>query len=118
MDERFYKDRARVLRELANEADPLIKIRLLRLANNYDGLITLCDRGQEAKAKFHRRESRQQLADSLARFNWLGVLNNLTIQPVLLNGQSPPCGFHALVSVVSWLVGSALGKLGAVLRIF
>lgn len=37
MDERFYRDRARVLRELANEADPLVKRRLLRLANNYDG---------------------------------------------------------------------------------
>jgi hypothetical protein len=47
MDERFYRDRARVLRELANEADPLIKGRLLRLANNYDGLTTL--RGQAEK---------------------------------------------------------------------
>jgi hypothetical protein len=47
MDERFYRDRARVLRELANEADPLIKRRLLRRANNYDGLTTL--RGQTEK---------------------------------------------------------------------
>ena len=47
-----------------------------------------------------------------------GVLNNLTVQPVVLNGQSPPRGLHALVSVVGWLVGSALGKLAAVLRIF
>jgi hypothetical protein len=46
MDERFYRDRARVLRELANEADPLIKRRLLRLANNYDGLTTLCDQSE------------------------------------------------------------------------
>jgi hypothetical protein len=40
MDERFYRDRARVLRELADEADPLIKRRLLRLANNYDDMTT------------------------------------------------------------------------------
>jgi hypothetical protein len=47
MDERFYRDRARVLRELANEADPLIKRRLLRLASNYDGLTTLRDQAEQ-----------------------------------------------------------------------
>jgi len=47
MDERFYRERARVLRELAKEADPLIKRRLLRLANNYDGLTTLRDRAEK-----------------------------------------------------------------------
>jgi len=47
MDERFYRERARVLRELANEADPLIKRRLLRLANNYDGLTTLRDQAEK-----------------------------------------------------------------------
>jgi hypothetical protein len=47
MDEQFYRDRARVLRELANEADPLIKRRLLRLANNYDGLTTLRDQAEK-----------------------------------------------------------------------
>jgi hypothetical protein len=47
MDDRFYRDRARVLRELANEADPLIKKRLLRLANNYDDMTTT--RGQRAE---------------------------------------------------------------------
>ena len=47
MDERFYRERARVLRELANEADPLIKRRLLRLANNYDGLTTLHDQAEK-----------------------------------------------------------------------
>jgi hypothetical protein len=30
----------RVLRDLADEADPLIKQRLLRLANNYDDMVT------------------------------------------------------------------------------
>jgi hypothetical protein len=40
MDERFYRDRARVLRQLADEADPFIKTRLLRLANNYDDIAT------------------------------------------------------------------------------
>jgi hypothetical protein len=48
MDERFYRDRARILRELANEADPLIKRR--RLANNYDDLTTLRDQS-ESKPK-------------------------------------------------------------------
>ena len=47
MDERFYRDGARVLRELANKADPLIKRRLLRLANNYDGLTTLRDQAEK-----------------------------------------------------------------------
>ena len=38
MDDKFYRNRARVLRELATEADPFIKKRLLRLADNYDGM--------------------------------------------------------------------------------
>ena len=38
MDDGFYRGRARVLRELAMEADPLIKRRLLRLASNYDDM--------------------------------------------------------------------------------
>ena len=40
MDDRFYIDRARHLRELAKEADPFIKKRLLRLASNYDAMTT------------------------------------------------------------------------------
>jgi hypothetical protein len=68
MDDKFYRNRARVLRELVNEADPLIKRRLLRLAENYDGLTTL--RGQaekEAKAKFQDDSRNSNLpADSLA----------------------------------------------------
>jgi hypothetical protein len=43
MDDRFYRDRARVLRELATQADPLIKRRLLRLASNYEYLTTARD---------------------------------------------------------------------------
>jgi len=43
MDDQFYRNRARVLRELAAEADPLIKRRLLRLASNYDDMTTLRD---------------------------------------------------------------------------
>jgi hypothetical protein len=39
-DDRFYMNRARVLRELAAEADPLIKGRLLRLADNCDDITT------------------------------------------------------------------------------
>ena len=38
MDDKFYKERARHIRELANEADPFIKKRLLRLALNYDAM--------------------------------------------------------------------------------
>lgn len=38
MDERFYRDRARIIREMASEADPFIKKRLLLLASNYDRL--------------------------------------------------------------------------------
>ena len=38
MDHKFYRNRARVLRELAADADPVIKKRLLRLADNYDGM--------------------------------------------------------------------------------
>jgi hypothetical protein len=38
MDDNFYKERARRIRELANEADPFIKKRLLRLARNYDAM--------------------------------------------------------------------------------
>ena len=47
MDDKFYRNRAHVLRELATEADPLIKKRLLRLANNYDDMITLRDRAEK-----------------------------------------------------------------------
>jgi hypothetical protein len=39
MDDDFYKERARQLREVATQADPFIKKRLLRLASNYDALI-------------------------------------------------------------------------------
>ena len=50
MDERFYRDRARVLRELADEADPFIKKRLLLLAKNYEDLTKgQATRGQAAK---------------------------------------------------------------------
>ena len=40
MDDDFYKERARQMRELATQADPFIKRRLLRLAGNYDAMIT------------------------------------------------------------------------------
>ena len=43
MDDLFYRNRARVLRELATQADPLIKRRLLRLASNYEDLTTARD---------------------------------------------------------------------------
>jgi hypothetical protein len=51
MDERFYRDRARVLRQLANEADPFIKTRLLRLANNYDDIATTKTKRDQAATK-------------------------------------------------------------------
>jgi hypothetical protein len=40
MDDAFYRDRARHIRQLANEADPFVKKRLLRLASNYDAMTT------------------------------------------------------------------------------
>jgi hypothetical protein len=39
MDDEFYKDRARHIRELADKADPFIRKRLLDLASNYDAMI-------------------------------------------------------------------------------
>jgi hypothetical protein len=47
MDDNFYRGRARVLRELAKEADPFIKNRLLHLASNYDDMTTLRDRAEK-----------------------------------------------------------------------
>lgn len=40
MDAAFYKERARHMRNLASEADPFIKRRLLILASNYDAMAT------------------------------------------------------------------------------
>ena len=40
MDDEFYKERARHIREVATWADPFIKKRLLRLASNYDAMTT------------------------------------------------------------------------------
>jgi hypothetical protein len=40
MDDAFYRDRAQHIRQLAKEADPFIKKRLLRLASNYDAMTT------------------------------------------------------------------------------
>ena len=51
MDDQFYRNRARVLRDLANEADPLIKRRLLRLASNYDDMATIKRDQAEKKPK-------------------------------------------------------------------
>jgi hypothetical protein len=36
MDDEFLKQRARLIRELADKADPFIKRRLMDLARNYD----------------------------------------------------------------------------------
>ena len=47
MDDQFYRNRARVLRDLASEADPLIRRRLLRLASNYDDMTTLRDQAEK-----------------------------------------------------------------------
>jgi hypothetical protein len=40
MDDSFYRDRAQHIRQLAKDADPFIKKRLLRLASNYDAMTT------------------------------------------------------------------------------
>jgi hypothetical protein len=39
MDDEFYRKRAKHIRELAQQADPFIKSRLLRLASNYDDIV-------------------------------------------------------------------------------
>jgi hypothetical protein len=40
MDDEFYRERARHIREVATWADPFIKKRLMRLASNYDAMTT------------------------------------------------------------------------------
>jgi hypothetical protein len=40
MDDEFCRERARTVRALAENADPLIKTRLLQLAHNYERRIT------------------------------------------------------------------------------
>jgi hypothetical protein len=39
LDDEFYKERARHIRELADNADPFIRKRLLDLARNYDSMV-------------------------------------------------------------------------------
>ena len=39
VDDEFYKERARHIRELAAKADPFIRKRLLDLAGNYDSMV-------------------------------------------------------------------------------
>jgi hypothetical protein len=39
LDDEFYKERARHIRELADKADPFIRKRLLDLAGNYDSIV-------------------------------------------------------------------------------
>ena len=53
MDDKFYRNRARVLRELATEADPFIKKRLLRLANNYDDMATTKTKRDQAAPELY-----------------------------------------------------------------
>ena len=57
MDDQFYRNRARVLRDLANEADPLIKRRLLRLANNYEGTIATQTTRDQASEEQEQRSN-------------------------------------------------------------
>ena len=40
MDDAFYRNQALHIRELAKDADPFIRQRLLRLASNYDAMTT------------------------------------------------------------------------------
>jgi hypothetical protein len=39
LDDEFYKERARHIREIADKADPFIRKCLLDLAGNYDGMV-------------------------------------------------------------------------------
>jgi hypothetical protein len=40
MDDAFYRNQALHIRELAKDADPFIRQRLLRLASNYEAMTT------------------------------------------------------------------------------
>jgi hypothetical protein len=40
LDDKFYRERARHVRELVDKADPFIRKRLLDLAGNYDSLVS------------------------------------------------------------------------------
>jgi hypothetical protein len=47
MDEEFCKERARTIRALAKQADPLIKKRLLQLAAHYERRIQLLEKAPD-----------------------------------------------------------------------
>jgi hypothetical protein len=64
MDDDFYKERARQIREVATRTDPFIKKRLLRLARNYDAMIT---RTRPAVSSNHPELSADKLAENSGR---------------------------------------------------
>ena len=49
MDDEFSRERARAVRELADEADPFIKKRLLELALHYERRIAIGAKAEEQK---------------------------------------------------------------------
>jgi hypothetical protein len=66
MDDDFYIERARQIREVATQADPFIKERLLRLAGNYDAMVkrtrpaVSSDLPELSAAKFTENTERQR----------------------------------------------------------
>ncbi|MGY3443279.1 hypothetical protein [Bradyrhizobium sp. USDA 4473] len=50
MDDEFCRERARIVRELAEQADPFIKKRLLQLAANYERRIDRPERAERDRA--------------------------------------------------------------------
>ncbi|MGY4158114.1 hypothetical protein ACVINW_003956 [Bradyrhizobium sp. USDA 4461] len=46
MDDEFCRERARIVRELAEQADPFIKKRLLQLAANYERRVDRPERAE------------------------------------------------------------------------
>jgi hypothetical protein len=60
MDDEFCKERARTIRALAEQADPLIEKRLLQLAAHYERRIQLMEKAPEETPRPKRSISERQ----------------------------------------------------------
>ncbi|MCA1402362.1 hypothetical protein [Bradyrhizobium sp. BRP56] len=57
MDDEFCRERARTVRELAEQADPFIKKRLLQLAANYERRVSQLERADRDRDDLLARRS-------------------------------------------------------------
>ncbi|MCP1835357.1 hypothetical protein J2R76_003694 [Bradyrhizobium sp. USDA 4532] len=57
MDDEFCRERARTVRELAEQADPFIKVRLLQLAANYERRVGQPEKSAQDRADQPARRS-------------------------------------------------------------